>query len=469
MLQRIFVILIFVSLPTSAWAQSYRVHSQTQGRVTQVPRFDGTLDAQRTFQQRLSLSVYDATGSRTGAVNGHVGVRYFTDFGLTRELRLEEDQGIWWNYIVLDSAYVEYNPWDEMRVRAGRQFQVSSLGMRDFDGATVTYKPRLAPGIRGLIEAFGGRDVQFEGSDIDPDAYDVQGVGFDSDFAEADGTWLVGGRAGLSHSDASFDFAYTRRDYDLQPSEAYSDENAVGEERFGVAAAGNIYRDLNISAQSSYNVLLKTIDNGRAQLAWRVAPWESVVSMGVEHRVPWFDSGSIWNIFGAQPRQGAFLTYQHPVAALRTSFEFRTWGRIYHGDADSWDWGAAPEDETAYGAGLGHSSEVFPWGYQLKWRTFFSGQTTKEGSYGGDQLLLDSSVSANTPGLRESRVTLRGLGLYASTSNWRREDSGAITGVFRFDWPTQIGELAAMVELSHSSDIGGNSRFYVVYEVEAWP
>ena len=458
-----------IGITNHAYAQSYRVESRTIGRITQSPRSDGSLDPQRTFMQQVGVGVYDATGTRDGMVNGYVGMRYATDFGIEQSLRTEDEMGIWWNYFALDEAWAELKPMDSLRIRGGRQLHLDALGMRDFDGGAISLTPRMGKSVRGVLEVYGGRDVQFEGGEVDSDAYDVQGVGFDSDFADAAAHWLVGGRTGLRWSDASFELGYVRRQYDLQPSDAHDTELALGEERFGAAMAAHVSRDVNLSGQASFNSVINTVDNARFQVASRIVPLGSILSGGVEHRVPWFDSGSIWNIFGAQPRQGAFLTYQQPVAKWLTTFEARSWSRIYHGDYDHWDWGNSDDDEVAFGGGLGHTTRVDLWEHPVQVRNFASVQSSVESGYGGDQFLWDSSIRGQTPGLRSSRLTLRALVLHARTSNWRRPNSTMVTGVAQFAWPTQIGDLGLTAELSQSSDVGGNSRFFVVYEIEAWP
>ena len=62
-------------------------------------------------------------------------------------------------------------------------------------------------------------------------------------------------------------------------------------------------------------------------------------SAGIEHRLPWFDAASIFNVFGARPFEGAYTTWQIPVASLRTSLEVRGWGRAYDANLELADLG----------------------------------------------------------------------------------------------------------------------------------
>ena len=162
----------------------------------------------------------------------------------------------------------------------------------------------------------------------------------------APGGLRVGGTVGLAWSDAALDVSWQRS------ARTVDGISVTDDARIGAALSGNVSRRVVLSSQASYHLLFEDVDRAALDLAWR-APWaEAVLSGGIEHRQPWFDASSIFNVFGARPFEGAHLVYQHPLGALRTSLEVRTWGRVYDGDLDLSNFGGGVADARADGRPL---------------------------------------------------------------------------------------------------------------------
>lgn len=459
--------LFTVLAPSLVHAQSVRVRTVSIGRFMQNYRVDRTIDAPRTFYQSLSLSAYDALGDGSQSLDLHVDFRYFTDFGLESRLRENPWVDRDWNEVQLNQAWVTWRPFERTQGRFGRQFVIDALGMRDFDGVSLRVRPRLSTAVDAHLEVWGGGDVQFETGDLDADHYDVQGLPADSDFARDSTAWIGGARAGLSWNRASAELAYYRRQYQLELQDEF-DDDVLGEERVGAAASGVIGDYVNIAVQGSYHTLLDDVDRAGMQLAAYVKPTGGVASTGIEHAVPIFDSGSIFNLFGANPHQGAWLAYRQPVESIATSFELRGWGRLLHGDFDAADFGQAPEDATALGAALGHRTRFELFDTNFRWNSLASFQGSRDDAYGSDQWLGDTRLSAPIRMIDGLWANAQGILLWAEASNPRFDSGWATSGVLGVEYDTSFGTFSSALQFSRSDFFGGNFQGWVAFELEEW-
>jgi hypothetical protein len=444
------------------WAQTVHIETRTIGRGTQFKRSDFSVEAERLFTQTMSVWGWNVLPPVPGDVDVHIGLRYLNDFGIQAEDRDDPFVQTQRSRFVLDVGELRYSPFESLSLMGGRQWVPSALGMRDIDGGRLRWTPDLGDGVGANIDLHAGREVASSWATIDPDAWDVQGLPLDVDGRGAGGLrW--GGSAGIGFDRASLDVAYQRRDFTEEDG-----ERRVGDERVGAGLHGNPFRTLAVSSSASYHLLLEDVDRAELDLAWR-APWaDAVLSGGIEHRRPWFDSSSIFNVFGARPWDGAHLTYQHPLPEIRTSIEARSWARAYDADFDLGNLGAGPEDARAVGAGVGHQTKFRAFGRSFQWRTFGSVQTSEDLKQGGQQWLGDVRFRF-APIRRKLFLTGRFLGLRAvpgATSPW--DEGGAFTAVIAADVPVSFGEFNLTIEGTSSTFYGPNTNAYASFVSDLW-
>lgn len=447
---------------TDAAAQTVRVRTETLGRGTQIRRSDLTRDAERSFQQSVSIWGWNAAPFLPGTLDVHASARYLDDFGIAAEDRSNPFVETERSRFLVDIAQVRYQPVTPLTLTAGRQWVPSSLGMRDVDGARLRFAPRLAPDVRAWLDGFVGREVASGWATVNADSWDVQGLPINVDGSAPGGT-RFGGDAGIDVGGALLNIAWQRR---LQPQ--VDGERAVGDERIGAGISGNVHHRLALSSSASYHLLLDAVDRADLHISWREPLGDTVLSTGIEHRLPWFDAASIFNVFGARPYEGAYATWQLPVARLRTSFEVRGWARAYDANLDLADLGGGEDDARAYGTGVGHDTRFRAFGRQWRWRTFGSVQSSSGRDQGGTQWLGDTSL--RFPAIRDAlEVETRFLGLYAvpaQTSPFAA--GGAFTTVFGIFVPASFGELRVQVEGQSSEFYGTNLNAYASFESELW-
>jgi hypothetical protein len=457
-------------VPLEASAQRVHVRSLTAGRATQYLRSDRTISAPRVFTQGLTVRGYDLLGDQTGSVNAAVSVRYLNDFSLERPERDDAYLGQYWNEFDLDLAYVDWSPLDDLTLRAGRQWNYSTLGVRDFDGLAVSWSPELADGVTARLGVFGGLDVETPYGRFAPDTWDVQGLPPNEtvDPAATEGTALIaGGRMGMSLAESAHVNVSYRRRWRAGATNPYDDEPIEGSERMGLAGSTPVGPRGTLSAHGIYNSTLQTVDSAGATTAWRIPGPIGTVSAGVDHRIPWFDSSSIFNVFGTRGHQGAFLVYQHGVDAIRTQFEARSWGRIYRGDVRGLAADVYTRDERALGGALAHSSRLRLWDHPVRW----SSQASVQGSIDRDthQYLADTRVRLPV-GWEELFVSGRALFLAAVPERFSDDVGYASSFVLGLDAP--LGEAAKFslaVESTTSTYSPGSTSFFATLLVDHWP
>ena len=448
-------------LPAVGQAQTVRVQTDTQARMTQMRRIDGTVDAGRVFSQSARVSGFDLLGTQTNSLSAHVGFRFWNDFGLVNRLKDDAVTDMYWNQTLLEEAYVRWQPLPTLMLRAGRHMRLDALGAKDVDGLSVMAQPKLGRGVRGVLEVWAGQDVMYESSPLAPDLWDIQGVPEGSQAADADWSISGGARAGLNWSKAGIELAWNRREYtDAQ-------DTYLAEERVGTAVHGQVTDALNVSAKASFHTILNDVDRAAFLAAYTFGPAAPTLSTGVERVVPWFDSGSIFNVFGAQPYEGAWIKGQQRVEALNTEFDVRLFGRIYEGDQDLVDLGAGTADATTYGVGTGHETSTHIFGRTATWNSVVTYSDSIDDAYGGSRALAQTRLrvqALNTIGV-ESRL----VWLWSQPANARYREGQGVTGTLGMDWRTDFGAFVALVESSRTTFQGGNLQAYVSYRAEVWP
>lgn len=453
--------LAVMSWTSELCAQVVKVHSSTVGRYQQRLRLDNRVDAVRALSQRVSVWVWDAKGDQSQDLNIALDVRYFTDFGLGTALRLDPLFGTEWNDLVLERMMVEWRPLPWTRLGLGRQWGVNALGMHEFDGISIRLAPSLGDGVRGRIEFEGGQDVQLETAWYTSDSYDVQGIPTESrDQRLSDWATTLGTTVGLSWSDAGVAMSYRRRDYNEDGTWA------VGEDRIGAAIHGQVSRSVNISAQGIYNNLLEDVERASLQVASHIWTGGPLLSLGIDRQTPWFDSRSIFNVFGPSAHQGGWLTAVQSVPKLRTEFELRGWGRIYDVEVRDVDGNPFEFNPLHVGGAVAHRTRLPVPGVPMEWRSTVSFQQSLDATYQSEQWLADSAV--RLPVTPTIAVVGRGVVLHSQSDYQRAAGAWGTTGVLGMEWKSELGEVAFTLEGQNSEFQGGNLQGYVSWDIEVW-
>lgn len=487
--------LVGVGSPRAATAQHVRVRSVSLGRATHSFRADRTVAAPRIFTQGLSLWGYDLLGDQSGSLSLHVSMRYTNDFALGQQERLSPYFDPNWNALRLDLAYLRWRPMPALELRLGRQWSQGALGARDFDGLQLEVSPTLGTGVRARLRAWGGHDAQQAYQWFAPAAFDVMGLPVD-DAAATDATdgwhWVAGAGAGMRLGRAGWlDLDWQRR-WTTGLATQLEDlgqpgSSVVGSERVGIAASATIQQRLATSASASYHTLLNRVDHARAQVAWLLPNAAGDLSAGVEHRHPWFDSASIFNLFGARAYQAAFAGARYEVGALRTEFDLNAWGRYYPGSDDTtpysaWRYSPADTRERALGATLGHTSRLTVWEHPLRWRTRVSWQGSLDQL--SDQWLgeLQAGVPLWSNGLfvtgrwlllaarRDAEMAPLGLVRVGHTVPGDVFLGFASTGVVGVEWPVNdYATFNASAMTTSGTFYPVNTSVFASLRVEYWP
>ena len=460
-------------LPRPAEAIRWRVRSYSLGRATQTLRSDRDQAARRILTQGLDLRAYDLLGDRTGSLSAAIDARYTTDFALPQSDRnrpLFDDR---WNDLALRLAYIDWRPWQGVHLRGGRQWSRSPLGVRDFDGLSLNLRPRLDPVTRGIVDLYAGRDVELWRDAFNTDDFDVQGLPATNDddvaprapFADAN-PWIAGGSLGLVWGDrGAFEFSYRHR-WRTDPD---SFDARTGSDRFGIAGSASPHRRLTFSASAAYNTLLEGVDEAGVDLSWNLptAP-SSVVTVGLDHRHPWFDSSSIFNLFGTRPHQGAHLIWERGIAPIRTEVDARGWSRIYRGSEPYGDGLADPANTLRVGGAVAHRTDLRLWNHPLEW----SSQISLEGDAAGREgrhLLADTR--ARTPFVYDDLyLRLRTLLLAVSGATTSGKNGVAGTWIAGVDIPIrQIGTFSLLAEHTSRGLGRATTNLFGTLELEFWP
>lgn len=473
---------------TPAEAARWRVRSYSLAEASQMPRSDGELAARRLFSQGLTLSAYDLLGDRSGSLNAFVDLRYTTDFGLSASMRQDPQFADDWNRAALRVGYLTWQPVDGVELRAGRQWSRGPLSVRDFDGLRLRLAPRLDATTRAHLVGWIGRDVQWTTADYNTDDFDVQGIPAEArrpgPFGARSG-YTAGVRLGMNwERGGGIDLAWRRRwrpTEGLELPEEFRREagpTIVGSERLGIAARAVPHRRFNVSASAAYHTLLETVDRARFDVAWRLPRMPATVTLGGEHRHPWFDASSIFNLFGARPHQGGFGTWRHRLAGLDTTLEGRGWMRIYHG-APGPTGIPLPTDapdmqERRWGLAAAHRSRLTWLQRQWRWRSELSVETTSQGP-GGDHFLADTHL--RVPVLPDRLFAkARAVGLVATpdrASSLRpgRDELGwAASWLVGADVPLrELGTVGMVARTTHGSLRRRTISLYGTLNLEFWP
>ncbi|MGM0557986.1 MAG: hypothetical protein ACQEVA_16490 [Myxococcota bacterium] len=461
---------LILAWPDSSHAQRVRVRSLTAGRATQYLRSDRTISAPRIFTQGFSIRGYDLAGDQTGSVNATVSFRYLNDFSLGRVERDDPYLGQYWNEFDLDLAYVDWSPLGDLELRAGRQWNYSALGVRDFDGLSVSWRPHLADGVRASLGVYGGLDVETAYSRFAPDTWDVQGLPPNEsvDPAAVEGTAMIaGGRAGLTLGEAARMNVSYRKRWRVGATNPYDGDDIVGSERMGLASSTPVGKRGTVSAHGIYNTTIDGVDSAGVTTAWRLPGPLGTLSAGADHRIPWFDSSSIFNVFGSRGHQGVFTVYQHGVESLRTQFEGRGWGRIYHGDVRGLGPTVTTRDERALGGALAHRTRLRLWSHPVRW----SSQASVQGSLDRDthQYLADTRVRLPV-GWQDLFVSGRALFLAAVPERFSERAGFASSFVLGLDAPLgDAAKFSLAVESTTSTYSPASTSFFASLLVDHWP
>jgi hypothetical protein len=398
-------------------------------------------------------------GDHTGSLSAHLRLRYASDLALQGPLVGLPALSPIDNAILLDLAYVEHHPTPWLTLRAGRHWAWGALGTRDLDGLTLRLAPKtpLAP----FAELSLGRDVQLGQGWLAPDTFDVQGLPASNDASSPQALHLQT-RAGLAWGQHLTVEAAALRRQSASP-------DALGpvtrESRVGAALTAQPADSLVLTSAATFNMLLQATERAHLQLAWRAPFADLTASAAVERRRPWFDSASIFNLFGTTPHDTAYLNLALPVDALSTRFDLRAWGRAFHADDDHADLGAGTDDARATGVALAHDTRLPA---RLILRSQLSAQQAPL-DYGGQQYLLDTQLRA--PGwLDRMSLSARLITLLAITNHHRQGNELALGATLGADLPVlDHGTLSLFIEHRLSQNLPALTSAQAALTIEVWP
>ncbi|RAL25072.1 hypothetical protein DL240_02330 [Lujinxingia litoralis] len=405
-----------------ARAGTYRLRTQSRARASQHLRADQRWEASRTWTQALHLSAFDLLDDASSSLNAHLSLRYFTDAALDVSLREDARAFQRFNALTLDRAYLHWRPFDALEVRAGRHWTASALGVADIDGITTELQ-RPSGNLRPFARVWAGRQVHAQLGAFDPGLWDVQGLPLNDPYTHAPQATLLGAAAGLhDRRDRRLEIAASRSSRARQTTDTWADTAPPQHEhRLGVSATTRHFQRLHLSTLLTYHGPARALDRALLTASLRLGEASSI-SAGLDHRLPIFDAASIFNLFGAAPRQSAFLTLSHPINALHTTLEARAWARAYH------DHPASPgiPDELTPGTALASRSRLTFLKRPALLHTQLSYQSAGPAHTRGAQLLFDASLTlAASPG--RLWLSARHLTLYV-TPDAARQNAAFATG-----------------------------------------
>lgn len=459
-------LLATLATPTPARAASYVVRAETVGRTTRMQRADLGTSAPRTVMQGLSLEAYDLLGRQDGSLSASLALRYRADLGLRAPERQADAFVGQYNAARVDLAQLRWRPASWLTLKLGRQWAWGALGSRDLDGVTLRLSPRLAPGWRAWVEAAAGRDVQVSLGLLGSDQWDVQGVPVVAADGAIPARWIALGRAGLRWGDdGALEVAYQRRwapDPEGGPAR-------VGESRLGASVSASILPRLTLSADAAYVLSLDRPERLGLRGLWGVPGTRDVtLSFGVARRRPWFDSASIFNIFGANPHDEAHLSLTTSARWARGTIEARGWLRALYDDDAVGALAIGSQRALAPGVALAHRSRVQVAQRAVDWTSQLSAQLGPD-DLGGRQWLVDSGARAPfwLPGLF---VQARTLLLVVDRDHHRLDDALAWSALLGADvGVTRRGRLSLFVSHRVESGAPSATSLYATFDVEVWP
>lgn len=447
--------------PQDVGATSVYVRTLTAGRATGYLRADRTTVAPRLLTQGLTIGAFDLMGDRSGSLNFHTTLRFHTDIGLREALRDRPAFAGQYNDLRLELMYLRWRPNRWLELQLGRQWARGALGMRDFDGMRLRLGPRTSRDGHAFLELYGGLDTRIDNALWATDNLDVQGIPLHNDAPQRPSDWLFGARTGYVLEPYVFtDLSYQRR----------TSGAGVGDERVALAISSNPVAPVNVSAHASYHTILGGFERLGVQGAWRTqALLDSTWSAGVERRQPWFDSASIFNLFGANPYDGAWLTWQVPTPGIQSEFEVRSWWRSFHGDDDTLDLGTGEDDANAFGAALAHRTRLRVLDRAVEWDSHLSYQRSPD-DYGGTQYLADTRLRVPMRTAEPVFLNARLLGLYADLDDHRRPDQLAVSALGGVDLKIlNQGTLSLLVEQQWVTYGLSSTNLYATFSLEFWP
>ena len=445
-----------------ASARSFYVRSLTASRATQYRRLDLGVAAPRPLIQGLELGGFDLLDRGDGSLSARFAMRYMTDIAAATPEQAQLFAPVRFNDLRVDLLYARWRPTPSLEISAGRQWAWGALGVHDFDGLQLSLTKSIH---HHTLRASGyvGIDTQLQTGLAAPDTFDVQGLPLEQGDTLGAQNRVTGGTLQWStHDLLDASLSYRRR--------WYTEDNTSGEERVGASGALSLSESLTLDGGASYHALLGVIDRASLQSTYlkRSPRAAHLFSAGASHRRPWFDSSSIFNLFGSTPYRDAYVTWTRRSASSDLRLDARVWTRSFQGDDEHYDFATSEEDARATGAALGLTQPARLATRQVIWRVFSSAQLGAR-DYGGAQLFLDTSLSLPLEKLR-ANLTARALGAYITHEHHRLEDERALSALVSLDARVLTrGKLRLVVEQRASTNDTLSTNVYGVLEVEAWP
>lgn len=439
-----------------AEATTYQIRSQSSARATQWMRSDGTLAAPRVWSQSLTLAAYDLQDRGDGSLNGRVSLRYLTDFSLAQRFRADPLYASRFNDLTLDIALVQWRATESLEVILGRQWVTSALGINDMDGLALHFRYDSGT-LRPFFAISVGRDVAQGLTPFDSSSWDVQGIPVNERALESAPWHLVSSIRGGAQIGTSNRIEIAAEQFQRpERNSSWIYTRRVG--AFGTFAPRD---DLVLTTSGSVHSQIGTVDRFQAQGFYHRN--ESYLSIGVDHRKPIFDAGSIFNLFGAQPYQSGYLTLGRSLQGRGARIELRGWGRVYFEEASPvFSLGDA---QAIGGALFARQILDIAMPVELTWQV--SAQTFTDNS-AGEQYLGDFRLRVPAP-LEGLYITGRLLGLVATPESHRKETGYGGSALLGAEIDVGgVGQLYLSVEGRGGSYTRANTALFAHFQLEAW-
>lgn len=460
------LLLLALLWPGAASASSFHVHTSAASEATQWRRLDLGVVASRPLLFGMDLGAYDLLSDQTGSLNARFSMRYANDFGLPQQLQDSPRFATQSNDLRVNLLYIQWTPSPLFSMTLGRQWSINALGMRDFDGIHLALSSPRSSTLSLRLGAYGGQDVQAAWGARTPDSFDVQGIPLEARSLRTSAALIAGTDLSLQLTrKMRLAASYQRRWRDDDPGHATTWH--TGDEQVGASALVSPTPHINLSAQAAYHTLLGQLTQAGVQ-ASSALPHDLSLSLGAGRRRPWFDSASIFNIFGANPHDELWGALNLPAQRLHTTFQVRGWLRSFYPQADPGEQlGALRDGERSVGGALAHHTRVAFGRRSLRADSTLSLQVSPPHT-GGTQWLADTR--ARLPLIpAQLGMSARLIGLRVVHDHPRYGNEHALSAILGVDTPVlQRGKLSVLLEQRLSTNEITSTNIYGVLELEVW-
>ena len=426
--------------PQSAVAGDVHVTSRTVFDTDEILRRDFTFATRQRFSQLLGLRAADLLDSEHQGLSIQFQLRVDTDFQRRfREIATDpRDQEA--ADVVLQFAHIEYQPIDELTVRAGRQVLYGALHPVDVDGVRIFFS-----GGRGFrADAAAGREVRYDLPGIDAALFDRPAppwLYFEQPDQET--LWLT-----------DLAMGWVSRPLQVRLGHRLGIEQGELETHHTGVVAQTQAGPFRATARATVNHVVFSPE--RLEVAVGVRLPEPGVNASVVWRYlrPTFDWSSIFNVFPVTPSVGwrAHITANpHSSWGLSTSAQLRAFGLD---EETPWSGGLAGDAHRR--AGMGRVGAHYLPLTQLR----LSLDGGVEGGYGG--LLVDGDAAIQWTAIPERLVMgLRWRQAYRRDEGEGGQQGHIASGSWRGEY--QLADFGSLVVAAeYLADYRYTARFRLI-------